>query len=200
MSAVKLILASGSPRRREILSAAGAVFDVITSDADEKLPAGTNPADAVVILASRKASAVYNSRPDFSGEDVFVLGSDTVVDIDGRILGKPSDKDEARSMISAISGGSHLVHTGICVIHNGISSGISETTRVSVDSLTPEEIEAYIESGEPYDKAGGYAIQGLFSKYIAGIRGDYYNVMGLPVRALERLLKSSFGVSLRDFT
>jgi len=200
MNGKKLILASGSPRRREILTTAGAAFDIRVSAADESIPAGTKPADAVTILAARKASAVYRELKAAGEENIVVLGADTVVDVDGRFLGKPGSTEEARQMISMISGRTHLVHTGICVISDGISAGVCETTRVNVSTMTDEEIEAYISTSEPYDKAGGYAIQGLFSVYVQGIAGDYYNVMGLPVSALDRLLKSSFGMPLRRFS
>ena len=193
----RLILASGSPRRREILTAAGVAFTTAVSDADEKIRRGTLPADAALILACKKASAVASA---YGGEEgVYVLGADTVVDFDGEIFGKPRGRAEAIRMISALSGRTHLVHTGICVVSGGRSAGFCETTRVTVDRISEEEIAAYADTAEPYDKAGGYAVQGRFAVYIRGIAGDYFNVMGLPVRALDRLLRREFGISLASF-
>ena len=195
---MNLCLASSSPRRREILSLMQAEFDVCVSDADEKVAPGTPPADAVVQLASRKASAVVKSHPEYA-QGWFVLGSDTVVDLDGVILGKPKDADDAARMLRALSGRSHLVHSGICLIHDGVSAGVAETTAVRFAPISDEEIEYYISTGEPFGKAGSYAIQGLGARYVRGISGDYFNVMGLPVYALERLLGREWGLSLRSF-
>ena len=194
---MELILASSSPRRREILGHMRAKFTVISPDADEKVPEGTPPADAVLILASRKGAAVLRVHPEL--RDAFVLASDTVVDLDGQILGKPKDSDDAARMLARLSGRTHLVHSGICVFHEGKSAGVTETTIVRFAPLSREEIDFYLSSGEPFGKAGSYAIQGLGARYVSGISGDYFNVMGLPVYALDALLRSTWNVSLRDF-
>ncbi len=194
---MELVLASSSPRRKEILGLMRAKFSVIPSDADEKVPEGTPPADAVLILASRKGAAVLRDHPELRG--AFILASDTVVDLDGQILGKPKNADDAVRMLSRLSGRTHLVHSGICVFHEGKSAGVTETTTVRFAPLSRDEIEYYVSSGEPFGKAGSYAIQGLGARYVSGISGDYFNVMGLPVYALDALLRSTWQVSLRDF-
>jgi len=196
---MKLILASSSPRRREILTWAGVPFEICVSDADETLKAGTSPADAVVMLSCRKGTAVLKAHPEYDSEDVFILSSDTVVDLDGKILGKPHSEEDARTMLREISGREHRVHTGICLIHKGVSEAVSETSRVRIEKLTEQDINWYVSTKEPYDKAGSYAVQGLFSRYVSGITGDYFNVMGLPVHALEKLLENRFGLTLSDF-
>lgn len=203
MATPRLILASGSPRRREILTNAGVKFTVITSSADENLPDGIDAADAVRLLAERKARAVAEAHPEFVNDenyDTVILAADTVVECFGEILGKPRDRDDARRMMTMLSGFGHSAHTGICILRNGVSAVSSETTYVTFDDMTPDEIEAYISTPEPYDKAGAYAIQGLASVYIAGITGDYFNVMGLPVHAVNVLLRDSFGLKLSDFS
>ena len=197
---MKLILASSSPRRREILGWAGVPFTVCVSDADETLKAGTAPVDAVVMLAERKGAAVLAAHPEYSNEDTFILSADTVVDADGVILGKPRSPEDAAVMLRAVSGREHRVHTGICLLHNGTAASCSETSRVRVDALSEADIAWYTSTKEPYDKAGSYAIQGLFSRYINGIVGDYFNVMGLPVHAVSVLLRTRFGLSLSDFS
>ena len=172
---MKLVLASKSPRRSEILKYAGIDFTVRVADADETIPEGTTPCDAVVFLAARKAMAVERA------DDELVLGADTVVVLDDKILGKPKDKDDAFKMIKALSGRVHSVFTGVCVVGKGVSMTFSEETKVEFLPLTDDEINAYINTDEPYDKAGAYGIQGLASKFIRGIQGDYFNVVGLPV-------------------
>lgn len=197
---MRLILASGSPRRREILANAGIRFTVVTSEADETLPEGIAPQDAVALLAERKARAVATKHPELSGEDCVILAADTVVESFGMILGKPADRDDARRMMNLLAGTGHAAHTGICLLLDGVCAVQTETTYVTFDDMTPEEIEDYIATDEPYDKAGAYAIQGRASLYIAGITGDYFNVMGLPVHAADSLLRSSFGLRLKDLT
>lgn len=182
---MKLILASKSPRRSEILKNAGIDFIVRVADADETIPEGTSPEDAVVFLAARKALAVERA------EDETVLGADTVVVLDGEILGKPKDRDDAFNMIKSLSGRVHSVFTGVCAIGGGISMTFAEETRVEFYNLTDEEINTYIDTDEPYDKAGAYGIQGLASKFIRGIEGDYFNVVGLPISAIyQKILKN----------
>ncbi len=182
---MKLVLASKSPRRSEILKNAGIDFVVRVADADETIPAGTNPEDAVVFLAARKAMAVERA------EDETVLGADTVVVLDGEILGKPKDRDDAFNMIKRLSGRVHSVFTGVCAIGNGISMTFAEETKVEFYKLTDEEINTYVNTSEPYDKAGAYGIQGLASKFIRAIEGDYFNVVGLPMSAIyQKILKN----------
>ncbi len=182
---MKLVLASRSPRRSEILKNAGIDFTVRVADADETIPEGTSPENAVVYLAARKALAVERA------EDETVLGADTVVVLDGEILGKPKDKNDAFNMIKKLSGRVHSVFTGVCAIGNGLSMTFAEETKVEFYFLTDDEINAYINTDEPYDKAGAYGIQGLASKFIRGIEGDYFNVVGLPISAIyEKILKN----------
>lgn len=177
---MKLVLASKSPRRSEILRNAGIDFAVRVADADETIPEGTKPEDAVVFLAARKAMAVPRA------EDEVVLGADTVVVLDDMILGKPKDKDDAFNMIKSLSGRVHSVFTGVCAIGNGISLTFAEETKVEFYPLSDKEIYDYINTNEPYDKAGAYGIQGLASKFIRGIEGDYFNVVGLPVSSVYK--------------
>lgn len=181
----KLILASQSPRRQELLSMLGLPFEVMVSDTDETIPQ-TDPAKVVEKLSVRKAEAV-----SCQVTGAIVIGADTVVSVDGRILGKPKDKEEAREMITLLQGRSHMVYTGVTI--QGTKAGgqictFSVGTRVNVAPMNEKEIEAYIASEEPYDKAGAYGIQGLFGKFIEGIEGDYYNVVGLPVHRLYKEL------------
>ena len=180
---MKLVLASKSPRRSEILRNAGLDFTVRVADADETIPDGTKPSDAVVFLAARKAMAVERA------DDELVLGADTVVVLDNKILGKPKDRDDAYNMIKSLSGRVHSVFTGVCAIGNGVSVTFAEETKVEFLPLTNEEINAYIDTDEPYDKAGAYGIQGLASKFIRGIEGDYFYVVGLPIsRIYEKII------------
>lgn len=177
---MKLVLASKSPRRSEILKNAGIDFTVRVADADETIPDGTKPCDAVVFLAARKAMAVPREK------DEVVLGADTIVVLDDMILGKPKDKEDAFNMIKNLSGRVHSVFTGVCAIGDGISLTFAEETRVEFYPLSDDEINEYISTDEPYDKAGAYGIQGLASKFIRGIEGDYFNVVGLPVSSVYK--------------
>ena len=181
---MNLVLASKSPRRSEILRNAGIEFTVRVADADETLPDGIKPCDAVVYLAAKKAMAVERA------DDEMVLGADTIVVLDDKILGKPKDKEDAYNMIKSLSGRVHSVFTGVCAMGNGCSMTFAEETKVEFLSLTDEEINDYINTDEPYDKAGAYGIQGLASKFIRGIQGDYFNVVGLPIsRIYEKILR-----------
>ena len=177
---MKLVLASKSPRRSEILKNAGIDFTVRVADADETIPDGTKPCDAVVFLAARKAMAVERA------DDEVVLGADTVVVLDDKILGKPKNKDDAFNMIKMLSGRVHSVFTGVCAIGDGISLTFAEETKVEFYPLSDDEINEYIDTDEPYDKAGAYGIQGLASKFISGIQGDYFNVVGLPISSVYK--------------
>jgi septum formation protein len=191
-----LILASASPRRRELASLFGLPLLVRPSHAGEDTPEGWAPEAVVEELAARKAASVWEiSRQDVQGEGV-VVGSDTIVSVDGQILGKPRDEAEAESMLALLSGRTHEVYTGVCCI--GLRDGKRvvghRKTAVRMRSLTPEEIHRYVLSGEPMDKAGAYGIQGKGAVFVERLEGDFYSVMGLPVNLLyEMLLK--FGIS-----
>ena len=180
----KIILASRSPRRAELLAAAGFVFEVLAADVDETPLDVEDPAEYVERLAIEKASAVFAMRPGAR-----VLGADTTVTIDGQILGKPVDDADARRMLRLLSGRPHLVHTGVAVVSaRGIQSGV-DTTRVWFDAMTDEDISWYVATGEPADRAGAYAIQGFASRFIPRIEGSYSNVVGLPVAMVSSILK-----------
>ena len=175
----RLVLASQSPRRQALLRLLTEDFEVLISDADETLPEGIAPADAVMMLAARKAEAVAALCPD-----ALVIGADTVVAIDGQILGKPADAKEAGAMLRLLSGRVHEVYTGVCLWKNQTARSFCCVTQVDFAPLSEQEITWYVASGEPFDKAGGYGIQGLAARFVRGITGDYFNVMGLPVRML----------------
>jgi len=178
-----LVLASQSPRRAEILRQAGIPFTVRAADVDESVLAGENPADYVRRLAKAKAYAV-----ECNGDET-VLGADTTVVIDGEILAKPADVSDARRMLERLSGRRHEVLTGVCLRRGAAASCECVATGVVFAPLSPSEIAAYVASGEPMDKAGAYAIQGLASKFVERIEGDYFNVMGLPVALVYRMLR-----------
>lgn len=180
-----LVLASGSPRRRELLALITPDFETLPLDLDERAITADTPAALVEKLAAAKAEAAAALRP---GD--LVLGCDTVVDLDGKVLGKPKDKEDAAAMLRALSGRAHLVHTGVCAIRGDARQSLVETTRVDFDPISEEELAAYLDTDEPWDKAGGYAVQGLAARFIPRIEGCYYNVMGLPVAALYRMLRA----------
>lgn len=181
---MKIVLASGSPRRRELMNYITEDFIVCTSNAEENLPYGIDPFKAAEYLAVQKASAAATERPD----DI-VIGCDTIVIVDGKILGKPSGEEDARNMLRTLSGRTHDVVTGCAVACGGEIQSFSEKTGVSFYALSEEEIEEYLATGEPFDKAGGYGIQGKGALFVSGIKGDYYNVVGLPIAALSRKLR-----------
>jgi septum formation protein len=170
-----LVLASKSPRRQQILRDAGIPFIVRPSDVPEERRPDEAPLDYVRRLAEEKAFAVT------LGADEVILGADTVVVVAGQVLEKPRDALDARRMLALLSGREHEVMTGICLRTEGQKIADAVTTRVRFVTLTPDELDAYVASGEPMDKAGGYAIQGLASKFIDRIDGCYFNVVGLPV-------------------
>ena len=180
---MRLILASASPRRAELLRAAGYTFDVVVADVDESTRAGEAPAAYVRRLAADKSAAVRIP-------DAIVLGADTTVVVDGEILGKPRDDEDLRAMLQRLSGKTHQVLTGVSLRQGAYEAGRVETTSVVLRALTDEEIAWYVASGEGRDKAGGYAIQGLASRFIPSIAGSYSNVVGLPVACVEELLRS----------
>ncbi|MBO5573481.1 MAG: septum formation protein Maf [Clostridium sp.] len=188
-----LILASASPRRRELLGQMGLEFLVVPSGADEHVTE-TDPERRVELLAERKAEEVYErirkERPDIRP---VVIGSDTLVAVDGKILGKPADREEAVAMIGLLEGRHHHVSTGVSIFweEDGETRGetFCSTTQVEVYPMTREDIEAYADTDEPYDKAGGYGIQGKFCVWVKGIAGDYDTVVGLPAAALYQRLR-----------
>jgi septum formation protein len=187
---MKLILASSSPRRAEILRHAGIAFEIRAAGVDESHHPNEPPGDYVRRLALAKAQAVAAAEPP-SNNETLVLGADTVVVVGEEILGKPATHDDARRMLRSLSGRSHEVHTGLALLPpNGADSRVvEEITRVDFAALTDSEIEAYIATGEPFDKAGAYAIQGVGGRYVTRIEGCYFNVMGLPLARLWTLLR-----------
>jgi septum formation protein len=188
---VPLILASASPRRAELLRAARIDFEVIRSDVDESVVPGESPEQHVCRLAEAKALAVLTRAGDRH-----VLGADTIVAVDGEILGKPRDSDDARRMLRRLSGRQHLVMTAVCLLaaeghteaRHGVQPSVAVTT-VEFAPMSDAEIEWYVASGEPADKAGAYGVQGLASRFVTRIEGSYSNVVGLPVAEVYRLCK-----------
>lgn len=186
-TAPQLILASRSPRRRYLLEQAGLTFGVIPSRFDEDSVQLADPADYVKTLAEAKADEVARQYPDS-----WVIGADTIVTIDNVILGKPGSPDEARQMLERLSGQSHFVYTGYAIVCKNKPARVSDAikTVVQFKELNPDEIDWYIQTGEPFDKAGAYAIQGLGTFLVRRINGSYTNVVGLPVcEVIEALLK-----------
>jgi septum formation protein len=182
-----LILASASPRRKELLRSVGLKFKIIPSDVDESYIAGESPQNHVRRLSRDKAALVANRYPK-----ALVLGADTIVVIDDLILGKPKNRKQAREMLQKLSGRRHTVFTGFTIVR--VDSGISKTgvvrSTVQFKKISPEEMDWYVDGSEPYDKAGGYAAQGMGAYFIKAIRGSYTNVIGLPLsETLEGLHK-----------
>ena len=194
-----LYLASASPRRREILTMLGLDFEVRISDADESVTEN-DPGRIVEILAERKAEAVFKEIPE---GDAVVLGSDTVVAKDGEVLGEPKDAEDAAAMLRKLSADTNTVYTGVCMLmrRGGVATKSVFHCAADVDfaKMSEEEIAWYVSTGEPMDKAGAYAVQGLGGRFVAGIRGDYYTVMGLPMQKVYETLRN-FGVLLADST
>ena len=183
---MELILASKSPRRRALLEQMGvADFRVITPDIDEHMDRALPPAELVRQISEEKARAVAAQ----AGPDAVVIAADTVVALDGAVLGKPADEEDAFRMLSLLSDCRHQVYTGLTVLRGEQCFSVWEETSVTFRPLAPEEIEAYIATGEPMDKTGAYGIQGFGALLVEGISGDYYNVMGLPVCRLGQILR-----------
>jgi len=199
-----LILASVSPRRRELLAQAGYEFEVRPAHIDEDERPGEDPIAYVVRLAREKAEAVYQERvhpngvttglenvaEDQSRDTLVVLGADTTVEVDGQIFGKPQDAADAARMLRVLSGRSHRVITGVALVTGKGTQVAAEVTGVSFLTLSDEEIAAYVATGEPMDKAGAYAIQGRAARWIPRIAGCYFNVVGLPLALVSTLLES----------
>ena len=179
----KIILASASPRRKELLTTAGVEFEVLVSEADETIPEGTAPRDAAMMTAEKKALAVAENR------DGIVIGADTIVVIDDKILGKPKDEADAFGMLRLLSGREHEVITGVCITDGEKTEKFAQVSKVRFYDLTDDEITAYVATKECNDKAGAYGIQGRGCVLVESIEGDYFNIVGLPVAATVRALK-----------
>lgn len=191
-----LILASQSPRRRALLERLGVPFTVEPSGVDETVSEALSPEDITKELAIRKGQAVSATHPD-----ALVLSADTIVERDGVILNKPKDSEEAAAMLSYLSGNAHTVLTGIALQHQASARTVVETesTRVYFAPLTPDEIDGYVASGSPLDKAGGYGIQDDHGAvFVQRIEGDYYNVVGLPLHRLYQMLRIHFTDLMRE--
>ncbi len=181
----KVILASGSPRRKELLSGLGIPFEVIASDIDESIDINANLVDEIESLSFKKALAVFKDH-----KDKIVIGADTIVVYQNEILGKPQTEIKAKEMLMNIQGDWHEVITGVTIISSKQSETFSVVSKVHFYPMTVEEINYYISTKEPLDKAGAYAIQGIGSRYIKEIKGDYYSIMGLPIGELyHRIVK-----------
>lgn len=194
---MKMILASASPRRRELLKQIGWDFEVCVSQVEETITK-TIPSEVVEELSAQKARAVFDSVPvarDESAGAVLVIGADTVVACDGEILGKPTDREDAVRMLGMLQGRSHYVYTGVtlcCRLKDGkeLLKSFHEETEVTFYPMTEEEIQGYVDTKDPMDKAGAYGIQGICARYISGIKGDYNNVVGLPVGRLYQEVRN----------
>ncbi len=188
----KIILASASPRRKELLERIGLKFEVEPSNCEEDIHSESEPYELARIMSLKKAEAVASKH-----SNVIVIAADTFIVVGDQLLGKPHTDNEARRMLETISGRSHFVITGFCIIDSATNKTLSESveTKVYIRQLTPAEIDAYVKSKEPLDKAGAYAIQGLGAVIVERIEGDYFNVMGLPLSALTEALKE-FGINI----
>jgi septum formation protein len=191
LNSATLILASASPRRRELLAQAGFDFEVITADVPELRKPGEDPIRFVTRLAREKAEAVI-SREGVP-PDAIVLGADTIVLVDEEVLGKPRDTADAARMLRLLSGRTHQVITGVCLAKGRERQRAAEVTFVRFTTLSDEEIEAYVATGEPLDKAGAYAIQGRAGRWVPRIHGCYFNVVGLPLALVSSMIEAMQG-------
>lgn len=187
-----LILASSSPRRKELLAGLNVPFVTHPSSADEDVPAGTSPHDIVEMLALRKANAVAGQH-----ERGLVIGSDTIVVLHGEVFGKPRDDDEAADMLSKLQNQAHTVFSGVAIVDAGSGRSLirHNRTEVHIKPLSAEQIRRYVATGEPADKAGAYAIQGIGATIVERIAGDYFTVVGLPMSLLSDMLRE-FGIEV----
>lgn len=185
-----IVLASGSPRRRELLETLGLEFSVVPAKGEEIAPEGAGPAETVTALAEAKAAEVAQGCPGS-----LVIAADTIVWAEGKILGKPKDEADAKRMLHMLSDNAHEVYTGVAIIYDGKSAVGAEKTKVFFRRLTDAEIDGYVSSGEPMDKAGAYGIQGRAALMVRRLEGDYFNVMGLPLCRLGQMLEE-IGVHL----
>jgi septum formation protein len=183
---IPLVLASSSPRRRDLLGQLGLVFDIDAAEVDEDPLVGEEPVGLVRRLAAAKAWAVALRRPE-----AVVLAADTTVDLDGRSLGKPADRAEARDMLRALSGRTHRVHTGVVVRSGAVADDIVVTTLVTFTPVSDHALEWYLSTDEPFDKAGAYALQGAGGVFVQSVRGSVSNVIGLPLTETARLLTAA---------
>lgn len=189
---MSIVLASGSPRRKELLEMLGVKdLEIIPAVGEESAPEGLEPDELVICLAKQKADEVAQSR---SADDV-IIAADTIVWFDGAVYGKPHDEAHAKRMLQSLSGNQHEVYTGVCVMHNGRTVCGCERSAVYFRELEDSEIDAYIATREPMDKAGAYGAQGKAALFVKGIDGDFFNVMGLPLCRLGQMLKEQ-GVEL----
>ena len=195
MMDIGLILASKSPRRKEILQNAGLDFEVIVSHTDESVPCGTLAFDAVMQISQRKAQAVKGVLGD-KAKNKIILSADTVVVIDNEIIGKPKDEKDAFSILSRLSGKRHVVYTGFTIIKDDFIYSDFESTNVYFRQLSDTEIMSYIKSGEPMDKAGAYGIQHKGALLVNKIHGDYFNVVGLPINKIAVTFYEKLGINL----
>ena len=189
---MKIILASKSPRRKEILETMGVEFEIDVADVDESVDESLSPLEAVCEISKRKAKAVSQRH---TGEKI-IISADTVVVIDGRIIGKPKDKEDAFNILKGLSGKTHEVYTGFTIFGNGKSKTDYEVTKVHFKELCDEDIKRYIETGEPMDKAGAYGIQQKGNLFVEYIHGDYYNVVGFPISKICVTIKELFGINI----
>src|ERR1700682_5390590 len=185
---MKLVLASSSPRRAEVLRDAGIAFEVCAAPDDQGRHSNETVEKMVARLAEAKAGAAAHSARERNR--AIIIGADTAVELDGEVFGKPRDAAHAREMLAALSGRTHYVLTGVCVLRlpDGATRFVVEKTAVTFAALDQREIEDYVSSGEPFDKAGAYAIQGRAGRYVSRIEGCYFNVVGLPLARLHALL------------
>lgn len=192
-----IILASKSPRRKEILESLGLQFRIITADADESSDI-KDPEQLVMTLAERKGEATVARLVDTDTDNTLVIACDTLVCLDGEFLGKPRDAADARRMLRSLSGREHFVVSGLYLWFGGRVAHAAAKTKVIFESLSDAEIDGYIASGEPFDKAGAYAIQGRACVFVRSIDGDYLNVVGLPANLMYKTLKEELGIDLHN--
>lgn len=190
---IKYLLASQSPRRAELMRYIADEFEILPSDCDETVPDGIEPEEIPELLAARKALSVSRLK-----KDRLVIGCDTVVIIDGVILGKPHTPDRAISMLKTLSGRTHTVVSGVCICYKGKTMSFSQKTLVSFYELSEEEIRDYVQSCKPLDKAGAYGIQDKGGLFVREISGDYYNIVGLPVARLKREIDKLISICERE--
>lgn len=190
---IKYLLASQSPRRAELMRYIADEFEILPSDCDETVPDGIEPVEIPELLAARKALSVSRLK-----KDRLVIGCDTIVIIDGVILGKPHTPDRAISMLKTLSGRTHTVVSGVCICYKGKTMSFSQKTLVSFYELSEEEIRDYVQSCKPLDKAGAYGIQDKGGLFVREISGDYYNIVGLPVARLKREIDKLVSICERE--
>lgn len=182
---MKLILASGSPRRKELLALLNIPFEVVVSNFDERIDQDKKLEDEIKRLSFGKAKSVFEIN-----EDAVVIGADTIVTIDNKVLGKPKDQEDAKRMLTLLSNNVHTVITGVTIMSKDKTETFASSSKVYFDQLTDNEIKEYILTKEPMDKAGAYAIQGIGSKFIKKIEGDYYSIVGLPINQIYQKLRA----------